>query len=143
MASLGNVLEPEPGDADKRRGPDIRADIEVPSSALGAPAGYAAPLPHKVPYAGERIERSVVPGEEHLLRLHLPETLPPGAVLRLRRQGGVCKSGVPGDLYAKIVVSETALAAPEGQALAPSTQKKTLVIVAAVVLGAVIALLLL
>ncbi len=68
-SSLGNVLEPEPGDADKRRGPDIRVDIEVPPCALGDPAGYAAPLPHKVPYAGERIERAVVPGEEHLLRL--------------------------------------------------------------------------
>jgi hypothetical protein len=144
MGSLGNVLEPDPAHAGKPRGIDLHVEIEVPPSALGDPDGYAAKLSLRVPHAGERTQRFALPGEEEFLRLHLPESLPEGAVLRLRRQGGVCEGGVPGDLFAKIKVSETAPAPFDGAALAPRTISNVWVgTIIAVLLAAAAALLLL
>lgn len=138
-SSLGSVLAEDPDEVAKPRGPDLHVVIEVPPTALGAAGGFAAPLPLRVPHAGERWERAALPGEESFLRLHLPRELPSGAVLRLRRQGGVCEGGVPGDLFARIVVRDTASPA-WGAASGPTLRAVPWVAAAVLVLLGVVAL---
>jgi hypothetical protein len=99
VTELGSVFEADDG---RPRGPDLRVTVEVPRAALGA--SFVAPVPMRLAADGELVERAVIgddpPG---LLTLHLPETLPAGAVLRLRGQGGQrTEQEQPGDLFVVI-----------------------------------------
>lgn len=96
MTELGSVFEADDG---RPRGPDLRVTVEVPRAALGA--GFVAPVPMRIAADGELVERVVVEQERpDTITLHLPETLPAGAVLRLRGQGGRrAEHEQPGDLY--------------------------------------------
>jgi hypothetical protein len=96
MAELGSVFEADDG---RPRGPDLRVTVEVPRAALGAT--LRAPVPQRIAADGDLVERAVLRDEEPgVVELHLPETLPEGAVLRLRGQGGVAtdEGARPGDL---------------------------------------------
>lgn len=83
MAELGSVFEADEGP----RGPDLRVSVEVPRAALGA--SFHAPVPERLAADGELIER-VQHGRDEpgFVELHLPESLPDRAILRLRGQGG-------------------------------------------------------
>jgi hypothetical protein len=95
VAELGSVFEADEGP----RGPDLRVSVEVPRAALGATVQL--PVPERIAADGELVERAVIGDDDPgLVTLHLPETLPNGAVLRLRGQGGLGAGGErPGDLW--------------------------------------------
>ena len=95
MAELGSVFE-EAGEGP--RGPDLRVSVEVPRSALGA--CLRAPVPRRIAAEGDLVDRAVSPTDEDpdRIELHLPESLGPRTMLRLRGQGGVHPEGRPGDL---------------------------------------------
>lgn len=99
MTELGSVFEADDG---RPRGPDLRVTVEVPRAALGA--SFIAPVPVRIAADGELIERTVLGDEDPgTVTLHLPESLPKGAVLRLRAQGGRRAEGEqPGDLFVVI-----------------------------------------
>jgi hypothetical protein len=96
VAELGSVFLADDGGP---RGPDLRVTVEVPREALGA--SFVAPVPERIASAGELIERVRLDGDEPgFVTVTLPETLPEGAVLRLRGQGGRDAAGErPGDLW--------------------------------------------
>ena len=101
MSQLGSIFEEE--DREKPRGPDLRTAVTVPRRALGHTAGFDAPVPDAI----DDVPRTKKPGDPAgAVRLHLPETLKSGSVLRLRGQGGAVEGGVPGDLYLQIEVVE-------------------------------------
>jgi hypothetical protein len=95
VAELGSVFEADEGP----RGPDLRVSVEVPRAALGATVQL--PVPERIAADGELVERAVIGDDDPgLVTLHLPESLPDGAVLRLRGQGGLGAAGErPGDLW--------------------------------------------
>ena len=99
MTELGSVFEADDG---RPQGPDLRVTVEVPKAALGAT--FVAPVPMRLAADGELIERVVIADEAPgVVTLHLPESLPKGAVLRLRGQGGRRRDDEqPGDLFVVI-----------------------------------------
>lgn len=103
---MGSIFGQE--GAEGPRGPDLRVDVEVPRSALGAPGGYKAHVPVTIEHeeTGSTVQRTVLDGDAEHLPLHLPRNFSSGAMLRLRGQGGVCPEGRPGDLYVKVHVVE-------------------------------------
>lgn len=104
MAELGSVFDDE--DAGPR-GPDLRVSVEVPRAALGAT--LHAPVPARIAVDGELVERAVLEGEEPgQIVLHLPEQLPPRALLRLRGQGGLAPDAAPGDLLVLVEIVDRA-----------------------------------
>jgi hypothetical protein len=102
MVQLGNVFEAL--DEGTPRGPDLRVSVEVPRAALGG--SLHARVPPRLAHEGTLVERAGAE-QDHVV-LHLPASLPPGAVLRLRGQGGVREDGQPGDLYVVIELVERA-----------------------------------
>lgn len=103
MSGLGNVFDAVETSAEAPRGPDLRFSVHVPRSALGREDGFVAEVPLTLPHEGEQIERAREPDAEGTgLILHLSPTVPDGATLRLRGQGGVHPEGVPGDLWITI-----------------------------------------
>jgi hypothetical protein len=109
VAQLGNVFE---DDNAGPRGPDLRVSVEVPRAALGAT--LHAPVPARIAVDGELVERAVQEGEQPgQITLHLPEQLPPRAVLRLRGQGGLGADAAPGDLFVIVELVDRAPRADE------------------------------
>lgn len=108
MTELGSVFEAD----DEPRGPDLRVTVEVPRAALGATVRL--PVPERLAAAGDLVERVVIGDDDPgLITLHLPDTLPNGAVLRLRGQGGHGAEGErAGDLW---VVVELVDRPPRGR----------------------------
>ncbi|MFV8752499.1 hypothetical protein ACNOYE_18285 [Nannocystaceae bacterium ST9] len=104
MARLGNVFESL--ESDLPRGPDLRISVEVPRVALGG--SLRTRVPRRLAAAGELVERASDAGDPEHLTLHLPSSLPAGAVLRLRGQGGVLANGQPGDLFVAIELVDRA-----------------------------------
>jgi hypothetical protein len=104
VAELGSVFE---GDDEGPRGPDLRVSVEVPRAALGAT--LHAPVPARIAFEGELVERAVQEGEQPgQIVLHLPEQLPPRALLRLRGQGGRSLDAKPGDLLVLVEIVDRA-----------------------------------
>ena len=107
MGELGSIFEADDEQRGGRmRGPDLHVTVDVPRSALGAVAGFAAEIPATLEHQGESVTRAPSPDGEAGVRLFLPPELPDGAVLRLRGQGGVHPEGVPGDLMVRVNVVE-------------------------------------
>lgn len=107
MGELGSIFEAgEEAGAGRPRGQDLYVTVEVPRSALGAAQGYAADIPASIEHEGESVSRAPASDGEPGVRLFLPETLPEGAVLRLRGQGGLHPEGVAGDLMVRVRVVE-------------------------------------
>ena len=79
MTGLGNVFDAM-DDNGGAPGPDLHTHIEVPSHAMGDPDGFAALV--------DPVLDGIARAESGPVQLHLPPSLPQGAVLRLRRQGG-------------------------------------------------------
>jgi hypothetical protein len=110
VAELGSVFEDD--DVAGPRGPDLRVSVEVPRAALGAT--LHAPVPARIAVDGELVERVVLEGEEAgQIVLHLPEQLPPRALLRLRGQGGAAPDAKPGDLLVLVEIVDRAPRADE------------------------------
>jgi hypothetical protein len=105
MGELGSIFEEVERGGDGPRGPDLRAKVDVPRSALGREGGYAALVPDEIEHDGSLVARVQGPGDAPgCVVLHLPVTFASGSVLRLRRQGGRSEGGVPGDLYLQVTV---------------------------------------
>lgn len=94
MGQLGNIFDVT--QSNKPRGPDLRATVEFPRGKLGQ--SHHARLPNLVECEGELVERAKV-SRDASVPLTLAADFKSGSTLRLRRQGGVCKGGVPGDLF--------------------------------------------
>lgn len=109
MTQLGNVFESF--ESDQPRGPDLRVSVEVPRAALGGSLRVRVPL--RLAADGELVERASEPADPEHLTLHLPASLPAGAVLRLRGQGGRHPSGQPGDLFVALELVERPIGAQE------------------------------
>jgi hypothetical protein len=110
VTRLGNVFESF--ESDQPRGPDLRVSVEVPRAALGGSLRVA--VPQRLAADGDLVERASDPADPEHLLLHLPTSLPEGAVLRLRGQGGVLASGQPGDLFVALELVERPMRADEG-----------------------------
>jgi len=92
------------------KGADLRAQVQVPPSALGLEGGVWVRVPRELPGGGLRHRRVEVPGEPgDRLLLHLPDGLPDGAILRLGARGAAAEGERPGDLLVKVEVREGAL----------------------------------
>jgi hypothetical protein len=102
VTQLGSVFEGF--ESDQPRGPDLRVSIEVPRAALGGPLRARVPL--RMAADGDLVERASTAGDPEHVVLHLPTSLPAGAVLRLRGQGGVITGRQPGDLFVAIELVE-------------------------------------
>lgn len=143
MSGLGNIfdgLEEGKGEEESApsRGPDLRVEVEIPRNFLGDPDGIIADVPRDVPQGDTTVRRHVGPGDDpEGVRLHLPETLPDRATLRLRGQGGVEDGGRPGDLYVTVKV-----VAPVVAPLVQATRRWWIVAVAVAVAAAASAFLL-
>ncbi len=109
MTQLGNVFEPF--ESGQPRGPDLRVSIEVPRQALGG--SLRVRVPARLAAGDDLVERACDPGDRESVILHLPASLPAGAVLRLRGQGGVHSSGLPGDLFVAVELVERPMRAEE------------------------------
>lgn len=109
MTQLGSVFEGF--ESDQPRGPDLRVSVEVPREALGGP--LRAPVPVRLAAGGELVERANTPSDPEHVILHLPTSLPAGAVLRLRGQGGVVPGQQPGDLFVAIELVERGMTSEE------------------------------
>jgi hypothetical protein len=144
VAELGSVFEADDGGP---RGPDLRVTVEVPRAALGAT--LRAPVPARIAAEGDLVERVVLGDDEPgVVELHLPETLPEGAVLRLRGQGGIGEEGArPGDLLVVVelvdrpprpdeIISTTALAPHARGEVAPLHAAPWLLLLGLGLLGA-------
>lgn len=84
-------------------GRDLHVAVAVDLGDLGQDAGLCVRVPLRLLVDGQLIERSPSPPyQDERIRLHLPATLPPGAVLRLRGQGEPCPGGRAGDLYLQL-----------------------------------------
>ena len=102
MAELGSVFDEDEAD-ERPRGPELRVTVEVPRSALGA--SLRAPVPRRIAADGELVDRVILdPTDPDGVVLHLPEQLPPRAVLRLRGQGGAREGGRSGDLMVVVQI---------------------------------------
>jgi hypothetical protein len=101
MGELGSIFAEEAGDESKPRGEDLYFVVEVPRNYLGDPDGFVADIPEEIEKDDVMVRRVVMPGDDGV-PLRLPEDFPTGRTLRLRRQGGVCEEGLPGDLYVKV-----------------------------------------
>jgi hypothetical protein len=111
VTRLGNVFEGF--ESDQPRGPDLRVSVEVPREALGG--SLRARVPMRLAADGELVDRAGTPEDPEHVLLHLPPSLPAGAVLRLRGQGGVLAQGQqPGDLFVAIELVERAMTPEEG-----------------------------
>lgn len=98
MAGLANIFDASEGEPSAARGPDLRVTAEVPRAGLGH--GVRVAVPQRLAADGDLVERVVDAADPERVTLHLPDELPPGAVLRLRGQGGVGRPGErPGDLF--------------------------------------------
>lgn len=117
MTQLGNVFEGF--DEGRVRGPDLRVSVEVPRAALGGSLRVAVPL--RLAHEGDLVERAIEPSDPEHLVLHLPASLPAGAVLRLRGQGGVRDQAAPGDLFVAIELVDRAPRPDEQVVSPPST----------------------
>jgi DnaJ-class molecular chaperone len=107
VGELGSIFEADDEQRVGRpRGPDLLVTVDVPRQALGTQEGFTAAVPETLEHDGEPVSRAPSPDGESGVRLFLPETLPAGAVLRLRGQGGVHPDGVPGDLMVRVNVVE-------------------------------------
>jgi hypothetical protein len=103
VAGLGNIFEPE---TSRPRGPDLRCKVKVPQRALGRDGGVEVEVPLELEHEGRAVARATSPHDDpRKVRLHLPDSLPEGAVLRLRGQGGLRDGGAPGDLYVEVEVT--------------------------------------
>ena len=97
MAELGSVFDE---DGDGPRGPDLRIVVEVPRAALGNT--LSTRVPRRLAADGDLVDRVIDETLEdpEMLLVHLPDTLPDRAGLRLRSQGGIGPDGGrPGDLH--------------------------------------------
>ncbi len=120
MTGLGNVFDSFEGEQDSPRGPDLRVSVEVPRAALGG--SIRVQVPARLAADGDLVERIQAPGEDpDRVLLHLPGSLPAGAVLRLRGQGGGHPDGRPGDLYVVIELVDRPLRPDEWAPSSPST----------------------
>jgi hypothetical protein len=96
MAQLGSIYESNPLGP---RGQDLHHTVAVPPEAVGHAGGCRIRVPRELPGGGQRHRRVAAPGERgDELTVQLPEGLPDGAILRLRRQGAPAPGGHPGDL---------------------------------------------
>jgi hypothetical protein len=110
VGQLGSIFEESKEESKQgTRGEDLHVEIEVPPDALGATDGFRAPLPLEIEVDGRLVTRADPHGDGEAIVLRLPESLPEGAVLKLRGLGGSGER--PGDLYARIVVVEGAASA--------------------------------
>jgi hypothetical protein len=109
VTQLGSVFEGF--ESDQPRGPDLRVSIEVPREALGGPLRVRVPM--RLAFGGDLVERTSTPDDPEHVILHLPSSLPVGAVLRLRGQGGVFADGQAGDLFVAIELVERAMTPDE------------------------------
>ncbi|MCA9699104.1 MAG: hypothetical protein KC431_16395 [Myxococcales bacterium] len=97
MAGLGSIYD----DEQAAGGPDLRVTAEVPRAALGH--GVRVRIPRRLAADGDLVDRVCDAADPERVVLHLPEQLPPGAMLRLRGQGGLRDGGGrPGDLFVVI-----------------------------------------
>lgn len=103
MVQLGSVFDGI--DEGGPRGPDLRVSVEVPRAALGG--SLHARIPPRLAHEGTLVERAGADVDEYVV-LHLPPTLPAGAVLRLRGQGGIREQGQPGDLFVAVELVDRA-----------------------------------
>ena len=102
VADLGNIFQPPTTGA---RGPDLRCVVHVPPRALGLAEGYEVDVPLELEHEGQRVPRAVSSHDVgSRVRLYLPESLPEGALLRMRGLGGRQEGGAAGDLYVQIEV---------------------------------------
>jgi hypothetical protein len=102
MTGLGNIYEPE-GDGPKGR--DLRYTVPVNRALLGAPLTVEVPL--DLPIDGEIVPRAIGVGEKGVqVSLNLPDSLPDGATIRLRKQGEEIEDGEPGDLYLTVTLMD-------------------------------------
>lgn len=102
MTELGNIFDAVARDGEGQRGADLRVEVTVPPSSLGAPEGIAV----RVPLTIEGQRRADPHGDRERVLLRLPAELPSdGAVLRLRGLGALpTGKGAPGDLYVAIAL---------------------------------------
>ncbi len=103
---LGSILPEQ----NNHRGPDLRFKVVVPKSALGREGGYAVHVPRELEHQGEMVSRVCSELEKgETVKLQLPRSLPKGAVLRLRGQGGrLTEDGPAGDLFLEVEVQDVA-----------------------------------
>ena len=107
MESLGSIFDGVEEGAPQKRGPDLRWEVQVPRSALGARHGVSVHVPRQIPHPGGVATRATSERDDaDRIRLHLPENLRDGSVLKLRQQGGQRPDGAPGDLYLESRVVE-------------------------------------
>jgi len=95
----------EDADENTPRGADLEAQVQVEPNALGLAAGVKVRVPLQI----NGVQRADPHGDGTKVHLHLPATLPQGAVLRLRGLGGTTKGGqdvAAGDLYVRIEIME-------------------------------------
>lgn len=104
--SLGSIYEEQGGGT---KGRDLRWELELPASAVGAAAGVRAEIPDRLPVkdAPERAPRTVQPQDpKGAILLHLPESFVSGSALRLRGYGEARSGGRSGDLYLVVKLGE-------------------------------------
>jgi hypothetical protein len=120
MGELGSIFTEDEATGSPSRGEDLYFVVEVPRSEIGDDAGFVAEIPLEIDKDGVMVRRAVVDGDDDGVPLHLPADFPSGRTLRLRRQGGTCEGGVPGDLFVKVelVGSARALAPRSDDAVA-------------------------
>lgn len=126
MTGLGNVFDAVAESGDGHRGADLRVEVEVPPSSLGDPAGVEV----RVPLTIEGQRRADPHGDRERVRLHLPDELVSGSVLRLRGLGGLPEGkGAPGDLYVAVTLGPEP---PPARSATPPTWALLVVLAAAV-----------
>ncbi len=127
MGNIGSIYDETP--EGEGRGPDLRASVKVPRSALGRDDGVCVPLPAVLPHDGEEVERAPQPGEPaDAVTLRLPPDFPDGATLRLRGAGGRGGKG-SGDLFLTVVLSDEALEISPPHELVAETGSATPIVV--------------
>lgn len=115
--SLGSIYEEQGG----KKGRDLRWELELPASAVGATAGIRVEIPDRLPVrdAPERAPRTVQPQDPTgAILLHIPDSFVSGSALRLRGYGEALAGGRSGDLYLVVKLG----AASQSTALVPITQ---------------------
>lgn len=140
MGQLGNILEEAPRGV--RRGPDLRAEVEVPRAALGSDEGHDAIVPLELPVAddpGRRAARVVSPFDDgERIPLRLPESFPDRGVLKLRGQGGKAEDGVPGDLLVRIRIVDRPVAVTVTANAASMRTRRAIIGVVLLVVGGLV-----
>ncbi len=111
MTHLGSIYGTD-DDTDAVRGPDLDYTVTVRRAALRKLGGVVAvSVPERLDVGSEgTCRRQPDPGDGGFgpITLRVPDDLPSGAVLRLRRQGGDAstREGRPGDLRIRVLVDE-------------------------------------